>query len=817
MTTVSLTIDRSNVAPSASGETYSTTEDVALNVAAPGLLSNDSDADGDAITATLVTPPAHGTVTLNADGSFLYTPALNYSGVDSFTYSVTDGRATSNVATVGLTIVATNRAPVAVDDAFATNEDSPLVVPAPGVLAGDTDADGDALTASVVTGPAHGALLLNANGSFTYTPAANYNGSDSFTYKVNDGQVASNVATVVLTVNPVNDAPVAVVDTYAATEDTTLSIAAPGVLTNDTDAEGSALVPTLVRNALHGSVTLNADGSFQYVPVANYSGADSFTYSVSDGALSSLAVTVNLNVAAVNDAPIAVGNSYNATEDVALSIAAPGVLVGDSDPDGNTLRALLVASPTRGTVTLNTNGSFVYVPTANLNGPDTFTYKANDGLVDSNVVTVTINVAAVNDTPIASADSYSTNQNAPLVVPARGVLSNDTDGDGDALTAALVSGPAHGTLTLNADGSFSYTPTTGYNGPDSFTYTAADATLTSAATTVSITVLPPPPPSAKFYVVDQDRTATYQYSAAGTPITNNGLNRSNSKPRGIASNSLGTTQWVVDGGGSVFVYDNNGTLLGSWQPQNVGKPEGITVWGNNLWLVDPSNDRVYFFSGGASLLSGRINATSSFALNSGNLNSTDIVTDGAHLWVVNDTTTTDKVFRYTTAGALEGSWSISTTNPSPSGITLDPTNVNHLWIVDPSTDRIYQYDAGTARLTGAQEPSVSYALATTNTNPQGIADPLVVSAAFTAPSIASGATSSGTNPVANRVTRDEVVDNTVAELSQMPIAGMTDDAAVLACSAWGTQSSGAQSDGSSPLVETEDVIDQLFADLDSLL
>ncbi len=187
------------------------------------------------------------------------------------------------------------------------------------------------------------------------------------------------------------------------------------------------------------------------------------------------------------------------------------------------------------------------------------------------------------------------------------------------------------------------------------------------------------------------------------------------------------------------------------------------------------------------------------------------------LWVVNDTTTTDKVFRYTTAGALEGSWSISTTNPSPSGITLDPTNVNHLWIVDPSTDRIYQYDAGTARLTGAQEPSVSYALATTNTNPQGIADPLVVSAAFAAPSIASGAISSGTNPVANRVTRDEVVDNTVAELSQMPIAGMTDDAAVLACSAWGTQPSDAQSDGSSPLVETEDVIDQLFADLDSLL
>lgn len=807
VTTVTLNLERANAAPVALGESYSTNEDVALTVAAPGVMSNDIDVDGDAITATLATAPVHGTVVLNADGSFVYTPAANYAGPDSFSYTVTDGRAVSNTATVSLSVVATNRAPVAGDDAFTTSEDSPLVVTAPGVLVGDVDPDGDSLTATVVTGPAHGALLLNANGSFTYTPAGNYNGSDSFTYKVNDGQVDSSVATVVLTVGAVNDAPVAILDSYSATEDATLNVTAPGVLANDTDVEGAALVPTLVRNALHGTVTLRADGSFDYVPTANYSGADSFTYAVSDGSLSSLPVTVNLNVAGVNDAPTAVGNSYAATEDVVLSVPAPGVLAGDTDPDGNALRAILVTAPTRGTLTLNINGSFVYTPTANLNGPDTFTYKANDALVDSNVVTVTINVAAVNDTPVAVADSYSTNQNSPLVVPPRGVLNNDTDGDGDVLTATLVTGPAHGTLTLNADGSFSYTPTTGYNGPDSFTYRAADATLTSAVTTVSLTVLPPPPPSAKFFVVDHDRTATYQYSAAGTPITNNALNRSNSKPRGIASNSLGTMQWVVDTGGSVFVYDNNGVLQGSWQPQGVGKPEGITVWGNNLWLVDPTGDRVYFFSGGANVRTGRVNPTSSFALNSGNLNSTDLVTDGARLWVVNNTTTSDKVFRYTTAGVLEGSWTISTTNANPTGITLDPTNVNHLWIVDATTDRIYQYDTGTARLTGAQEPSVSYALATTNTNPQGIADPLVTSAAV-APSVSNS--SSNVTATVQRVTRDEVVDNTVAELSQLPIAGMTDDPAVLACSAWGSSQS------SAPLVESEDVVDQLFGELDQL-
>ncbi len=202
-----------------------------------------------------------------------------------------------------------------------------------------------------------------------------------------------------------------------------------------------------------------------------------------------------------------------------------------------------------------------------------------------------------------------------------------------------------------------------------------------------------------------------------------------------------------------------------------------------------------------------MNATSSFALNSGNLNSTDIVTDGAHLWVVNDTATTDKVFRYTTAGVLEGSWTISTTNPSPSGITLDPTNVNHLWIVDPSSDRVYQYDAGTARLSGAQEPSISFALAVTNTNPQGIADPLMASAGFVAPSIEGVTGSTTTSVVRPAATREELVDATVDELSQLPIAGLTDDPAVLACGAWGRFTE------SSPLVETEDVVDQLFGEL----
>ncbi|HEX9696363.1 MAG TPA: cadherin-like domain-containing protein, partial [Actinomycetota bacterium] len=204
-----------NEPPVASDDAYATDEDVALNVPAPGVLANDTDPDGDPLTAAVVSGPANGTLTLNADGSFTYTPAANFNGSDSFTYVANDGTEDSNVATVSLTVNAVNDAPVAVADAYATDEDVALNVPAPGVLANDSDAEGDSLTAALVSGPANGTLTLNADGSFSYAPAVNFNGPDSFTYKANDGTADSNVATVSLTVNAVNDAPVAAADSYS--------------------------------------------------------------------------------------------------------------------------------------------------------------------------------------------------------------------------------------------------------------------------------------------------------------------------------------------------------------------------------------------------------------------------------------------------------------------------------------------------------------------------------------------------------------------------------------------------------------------------
>src|SRR3954464_14898750 len=210
--------------PVAHDDSYTLAEDTTLTVAAPALLANDSDANGDILSAALVSGPAHGSLALNANGALTYTPAANFNGTDSFTYKANDGQADSNVATVFLTVTPVNDAPVAHDDSYTLAEDTTLTLAAPAILANDSDADGDALSAALVSGPAHGSLALNANGALTYTPDANFNGTDSFTYKVNDGQADSNVATAFLTVTPVNDAPVAHDDSYTLAEDTTLTV-----------------------------------------------------------------------------------------------------------------------------------------------------------------------------------------------------------------------------------------------------------------------------------------------------------------------------------------------------------------------------------------------------------------------------------------------------------------------------------------------------------------------------------------------------------------------------------------------------------------
>ncbi len=488
--TVTITVLPVNDAPVALDDNYSVNEDTTLTIAAPGLLANDSDVDGNPLTAVFVSNPASGTLNLNTNGSFTFTPSLNFTGVVTFTYRASDSQLTSGLATVTITVLPLNDAPVAQNDSYSTPEDTVLVVPASGVLANDSDVDGDALTSVLITPPASGSLVWSNNGSFRYTPSLNFTGAVTFTYRASDSQLTSGVATVTITVTPLNDAPVANNDSFTMLEDGVLNIPSLGVLTNDFDVDGDALLSLLVSNVTHGTLSLATNGAFIYTPSLNYTGVDIFTYRATDGALTSGVATVTITITPVNDTPVALDDNYSVNEDTLLTIAAPGVLGNDSDVDGDPLRAALLSIPSNGTLVLNTNGSFTYRPNTNFNGTDAFTYRATDRALTSGVATVTITVLPVNDAPVALDDNYSVNEDTTLTIAAPGILANDSDVDGNPLTAALVSNPASGTLNLSTNGSFTYTPSLNFTGVVTFTYRASDSQLTSGLATVTITVLP---------------------------------------------------------------------------------------------------------------------------------------------------------------------------------------------------------------------------------------------------------------------------------------------------------------------------------------
>ena len=263
-------------------------QDVIVSEDAPRPITlTGSDVNNDPLTFFVVTQPIRGTLSGTLP-NLIYTPELNYSGLDSFSFKANDGTADSALAVVRITVTPVNDPPVAANDAYSTPEDTALVITAPGVLANDSDVvEGSPLTAILVTGPVHGTLALAATGAFTYTPFPSVSGPDSFTYRANDGELNSNIVTVTITVTPVNDPPMANNDSYTTTENIPLTIAFPGVLSNDNDPEGAALTAALATGPANGALTLNANGSFTYTPSSNFVGSDSFTYRASDGVTAS--------------------------------------------------------------------------------------------------------------------------------------------------------------------------------------------------------------------------------------------------------------------------------------------------------------------------------------------------------------------------------------------------------------------------------------------------------------------------------------------------------------------------------------------------
>jgi hypothetical protein len=545
--------------PIANNDAYNAVTGRLLTIPAPGVLANDTGGSGP-LRAVLVTGVSHGTFALSTNGGFTYTATGNFTGTDTFIYKASDGITNSANATVSITVT-TNHPPVANNDNYGTLVNTPLTVAEPGVLGNDTDADGDSLTAVVVSNPTNGTVTLNPNGSFTYTPAPNFTGTDGFTYKANDGLANSAAATVTLTVisggalffdnfTRINDpGPLAPWIVQSGTWTVTGGSMVGGgdtqqtygfaYITNSwtnysvegrvqfstTSAWGGGIGGCLnpATGAHYGAWVYpdnSAGGSnvlklikFQTWTTFGYNGTNNGAViqqvnlpsvgtnwhtlkmafltnriavyydsvqlmSVSDtdtavppylgGAISldhwTYTTAYTLAIDNVIVRRLAADDAYSVNENTTLNVAAPGVLANDSGVFGANLTASLVTGTTNGTLTLNTNGAFTYTPTTLYFGPDAFIYQANDGVTNLGTATVLLTVNRVNQPPALPVQTNQTiNQFTTLVVTNTGT---DPDVPAEVLTYTLTVTPANSANATNAvistNGVITFTPTQGF-------------------------------------------------------------------------------------------------------------------------------------------------------------------------------------------------------------------------------------------------------------------------------------------------------------------------------------------------------------------
>ena len=490
-----------NRGPNAVDDTYQ------VPVGVPSALpvtTNDTDPDNDTLVIVDVVQPQHGTVTVTPDGRLLYTPDAGYTGTDSFTYTVSDGKGAEDSAVVSLQVgtPVVNRRPFAGDDTAFTPEDTAVLIV---VGANDSDPDGDPLTVAFVDQPVHGTIQLQPDGSVLYTPNDNFTGLDRFTYQACDPSNECFAATVVVTVTPVNDAPTAADDVATTPVNTPTNIR---VLANDVDPDDTELFVTIVEEPLYGTVTVLADGRVRYEPETTFRGDDFFVYEVCDAQNACDTAEVIITVGGANQQPDVTDDTAETDEDEPVTIDP---IANDSDPDGDPIEIVEVTDPPNGTVTFNPDGTIEYTPEPDFNGTDTFSYTVCDDVLNctSGIVTVTVNPA--NDPPYAIDDLVSTEEQTALTFDP---TENDLDPDGDEIVVVAVGVPENGTAVINPDGTVTYTPNAGYTGTDTFTYTIRDNDGATDTAIIRVVVLEaennPPVAVDDSYEVPRNRTTTLE-------------------------------------------------------------------------------------------------------------------------------------------------------------------------------------------------------------------------------------------------------------------------------------------------------------------
>ncbi|WP_205597752.1 Ig-like domain-containing protein [Paraferrimonas sp. SM1919] len=477
--TVTIAISPVNDAPIAIDDTQLLEEDGTIDI---NIVANDYDIDSqlDLSSLEILQQPLYGTVSILNDGLIRYRANENYFGDDELSYRVADEQGLwSNAAMVKLSISSVNDAPIAVDDNFTIAEDESVLLT---LLVNDSDQDGslDHLAIEFEGEQSLGGLS-EVNGLWTYSTSNNAHGTEVFNYRVKDNQGEwSNWASISIEITPVNDAPTANDLRFEVNEGESLAEAINEFVD---DIDGDNLTFTLVNLPTVGQASLSESGELIYSHDGSEQHLVCFDYKVNDGQLDSNSSQICIDVIAVNDPPIALDDNYQINEDTSLSLT---VADNDSDPEQQLLTIASVNAASLGQVSI-VDGQILYVANTNAFGTDSFVYQIVDEEGLSATATVTVEILAVNDLPVALDDRYQTNEDIQLVI---NPIENDSDVDGDGLLLTWLDNPLNGEISRSGGGLWLYQPAANYVGQESLAYQIVDAEGALANATVEIIINP---------------------------------------------------------------------------------------------------------------------------------------------------------------------------------------------------------------------------------------------------------------------------------------------------------------------------------------
>jgi dTDP-4-dehydrorhamnose 3,5-epimerase-like enzyme len=456
VSTVSLAVKHVNHTPTAKNQSLNVPEDGNVNV---DFHTSTNDVDGDLLTYRIIQGPQHGTVTQNADGTFSYKPTDLYYGNDSFTYVANDGQMDSNIATVSLNVALVP--PTTSNFSFWLHDNWTRTF---NLTDDTTTLPGTKLSFRIVSAPKHGDLILNADGTYTYRPNDCYVGADSFSFIANNGQADSNVATATIDVKARNRRPEAKGEQVYVAENESQQI---NLMQDVSDPDGDPLTLRIVQGPRHGSLSLNADGTYTYTPTAGWAGEDSFAFVANDTQYDSNVGVIHLDV---DPRPVAQDESVSVRTGKSVAIA----LVPDNDDDcgDDEQYAKILGQPQHGKLEQDCDGQWYYTANAGFIGTDTFTYALSTGELDSKPATITITVLPPKRPPVANDITISVPSEKPSLI---NILAGASDPDGQTLTAHIANGPCHGYLRHNDNGSYTYVPQDEWFGNDSFSYYVNDS------------------------------------------------------------------------------------------------------------------------------------------------------------------------------------------------------------------------------------------------------------------------------------------------------------------------------------------------------